>query len=181
MVVASNTAHVQHVPLIPLSHYRWYNPLVISMRQNTPVLQLPSDIRIQTCVLQWPTFPLPVSCTEILKCLKFLPLNFSLRPSRDKCLNMVTEGMLRDFYKILTRSCFSRMCSSDGYQRWVEVKGGCLSFVVLLSSCYWQLHTISYQWSSELYLMNTANLGRFQASLWRTFNCRLRGATVAEW
>ena len=33
----------------PLSHYRRYNAWLIGIRQNAPVLQLPSDINMQNC------------------------------------------------------------------------------------------------------------------------------------
>ena len=62
-----------------------------------------------------------------------------------KIFHMVTKGLVRALYKVVTRSRFSSTYSFNSCRRWVEVKWGWLS-VTNICTVILLLHTMSHQW-----------------------------------
>ena len=80
---------------------------------------------------------------------------------------MVTEGVVHSVYNVVTWLCFGVI-----WQHKVNGdNGGCLlvihvytTLILLPSYCYLWLHTMSNHWACVSYLMDTPNLGRYEAS-----------------
>ena len=51
------------------------HPAVIGIGQNAPALQLPSDTHMRTCHTVACAIPFLTYNTEVLKCLKYPPIN----------------------------------------------------------------------------------------------------------
>ena len=75
--------------------------MVIGVRQNAPVLQLPSDVHMRTCDT--------VTSRPIAD---FITVTF-----RRYIIPMVTEDDVCGLYKVEIRSPIGRTCSFDCYQK----------------------------------------------------------------
>ena len=116
-------------------------------------------------VTQWRT----VQFLECTKSLKFPPLNIGPMSMCRIIFHMVTDGVAHSLYRVVTLS--------EG--KWRLSLGNIVytTLILLPFYCYLWLHTMSNQWLCASYLMDTPNLGRYEASWevvplpYKTSNC----------